>query len=711
MAGFSTISIRFNADLKQFSSEIQNANRQLQKVGKQMQNAGKNLSIGLTAPVIALGYAFTKSFDTQAKAIAQVEAGLKSTGNAAGFTSQQLQDMASELQNNSLFGDEEILQGATAQLLTFTNIAGEQFARTQQASLDLATRLDGDLKSASIQLGKALNDPVANLSALSRSGIQFSKEQKDVINSLVETNRLADAQTIILNELEKQYGGAAAAAAEAGTGAFKQLSNIIGDIGEDFGAIIVDILKPFIATLKDLALRFKSLSPTVKKIIVVVAGLAAAIGPVLLALGTMATTIIPALISGFTLLTGPIGLVIAALAAVAYVIYENWEPIKKTLVDFVNYFIDLYNESMAFKAIVEGVIITFKTLWNVVRLVFDYIMTGIKSIGRTVRDVFSTVGDLFAAIVNGDISKIPEILSKGLEIPKKNFSKFVDDVGDDINKFTGRLADDVLDSVNRIKKKEKIEFLSSATVEDTDTSKVEPLQINAIANITATGRRKVQGLDTSGLDQFQNATLKDPTTKLAESVEKNGQIIQFVTGNLGEQMLRLREISLLVGDEVANAFENFTGRFVDSLGLASDGMQGFLKNLLGTVTRLISMMLAQSISQSIAGATASGTATGPAAVFTTPAFIATAVGGVLSAFAAIPKFADGGIVSGTTLGIMGEYAGARNNPEVIAPLDKLKGMLSDVGPGESGFVAETKLRGQDILVAVNRASAYKNRRG
>ena len=86
--------------------------------------------------------------------------------------------MATNLQNKTLFGDEVILKDATAQLLTFTNITGENFGRTQEAALDLATRLDGDLKSASIQLGKALNDPVANLSALSRSGIQFSEDQK-----------------------------------------------------------------------------------------------------------------------------------------------------------------------------------------------------------------------------------------------------------------------------------------------------------------------------------------------------------------------------------------------------------------------------------------------------------------------------------------------------------------------------------------------------
>lgn len=189
------------------------------------------------------------AFQTQEKAIAQVNAGLKSTGYNVGFTSEQLQQMASDLQKSTLFGDEQIMKDATAQLLTFTNITGEQFERTQKAALDLATRLDGDLKGASIQLGKALNDPIANLSALSRSGIQFSASQKEMIKTMVESGRLSEAQTLILDELNKQYGGSAEAAAKA-DGGLTQLSNAIGDAKEKFGKLIVEALRPTIQSLK-----------------------------------------------------------------------------------------------------------------------------------------------------------------------------------------------------------------------------------------------------------------------------------------------------------------------------------------------------------------------------------------------------------------------------------------------------------------------------
>ena len=234
------------------------AQRDVGNYGKAWSKVGSIFSRGLGFLGVTAGIAGIKSFidssidafREQEKAVAQVKAGIEATGNAAGLSLRQLKEEASALQRETLFGDEEILKNATAQLLTFTNITGENFKRTQAAALDLATRLDGDLKSASIQLGKALNDPVANLSALSRSGIQFSKEQKEVIKTLTESGKLAEAQSIILDELNKQYGGSAQAAANADAG-FTQLANSFGDVKEIIGEVIVEGLKPLIRDLKD----------------------------------------------------------------------------------------------------------------------------------------------------------------------------------------------------------------------------------------------------------------------------------------------------------------------------------------------------------------------------------------------------------------------------------------------------------------------------
>ena len=164
---------------------------------------------------------------TAERSIAQLEAGLASTGGVSGQTMQSIQALADEMQRTSIYGD-ELVESAAAILLSFTEISGEAFPATIRAAADLSSRMGTDLQSSVVQLGKALNAPIQNLSALSRSGIQFTKEQKALIKTLWETGQQAEAQTVILKELEKQYGGSAAAARRGAEGALKCVWRLTG---------------------------------------------------------------------------------------------------------------------------------------------------------------------------------------------------------------------------------------------------------------------------------------------------------------------------------------------------------------------------------------------------------------------------------------------------------------------------------------------------
>ena len=190
-------------------------------------------------------------FDVQAKADAQLQAVLKSTGQVAGRSFAALKKQASVLQDVTLFGD-EATQQSQALLLTFTNIRREIFDETVPIVQDYATAMatasgeSVNLKDASIQVGKALNDPIKGITALGRAGVQFTEEQKEMIKTLAEGGKMADAQRVILKELEKQFGGSARAAAEAGAGPLTQLNNKFGDLLEVGGQLIVNFLRPFI---------------------------------------------------------------------------------------------------------------------------------------------------------------------------------------------------------------------------------------------------------------------------------------------------------------------------------------------------------------------------------------------------------------------------------------------------------------------------------
>lgn len=361
---------------------------------------------GLLAAGI-IGRGITKSidaFDKQEKAIAQVRAGLESTGGVAGKSLDELTKMASNLQKKTIFGDEEILQNATAQLLTFTSIADENFGRTQEAALDLATRLGGDLKGATLQLGKALNDPAKGMSALSRSGITFTNQQIDVIKGLQETGRLAEAQTLILDELEKQYGGSAEAAAKAGKGGLTQFGNVIGDVQEQVGGLIVKAINPLLPALfaaADAASSFFTFLDENGEMIATVAGfIAGAVAPTLAVAAAVKIWTAYQWLLNVAMTANPIGIVVAAIAGLIAAIVVAYYKFDK------------------FRAVMKGVWATIKQVGINIKDNFlaipSLVIKAFQAIPNALKQIFSGVSDLFDAIFSGDFSKIPDIIKNTL---------------------------------------------------------------------------------------------------------------------------------------------------------------------------------------------------------------------------------------------------------------------------------------------------------
>lgn len=274
-------------------SQLRAAEKRVDGVVNKMRTAGQRMTMFFTLPFAGFVTAAVRAQGIQLQALAQVEKGIESTAMGAGRSIENLKEQAKSLQEETLFGDETILQNVSAQILTFTNIAEEQFDRTQKAVIDVSARVFGlnanaeTLRSTSIQLGKALNDPVANLGALSRTGIQFSKQQKEVIKSLQESGRLADAQGIILTELEKQYGGSARAAAEASVG-LRQLWNDTSDLLEIWGQGLVPLIRRLSSWLRRVVTFLQEkMNPELRTAILIIGGLIAIIGPLLVGFSLM----------------------------------------------------------------------------------------------------------------------------------------------------------------------------------------------------------------------------------------------------------------------------------------------------------------------------------------------------------------------------------------------------------------------------------------
>jgi len=209
-----------------------------------------------TQGLAKLGDFFTGAIEESSSwqsALAQTEAVVRSTGAAAGFTATQLGDMAEGLSaasGKSIFSDDAIL-GAENVLATFTQIKGTNFGDATAAILDVSQALGQDLQSTSIQVGKALNDPIAGIGALSRVGVTFSEDQKKLIKSLVETGDVAGAQQVIIAELNKEFGGSAAAAVGTYAGQQEVLKAQFADIQQGLGDALMPVLMQFGTFMQD----------------------------------------------------------------------------------------------------------------------------------------------------------------------------------------------------------------------------------------------------------------------------------------------------------------------------------------------------------------------------------------------------------------------------------------------------------------------------
>lgn len=119
--------------------------------------------------------------------------------------------------------------------------------------------------------------------------------------------------------------------------------------------------------------------------------------------------------------------------------------------------------------------------------------------------------------------------------------------------------------------------------------------------------------------------------------------------------------------------------------------------------------IAQMIAQLSAMATAQGVASASKLPFPANiAAIATVVGTIASVFANLPKFADGAIAYGPTIGLFGEYAGASNNPEVVAPLNRLKSLLGTTDAGMGGKV-KFEIEARKLVGVLERENNLRNR--
>jgi len=288
--------VAVNVDARQANQNLQQLQRQstaaansIEKTGRSAASASANIQRfgiafrSVVAPVVAITGAvniLSRSLrvlgERQADAAA-LENGLRKIGGTRSDL-RQLQQVADQLGKQTLFNQEDFDRGF-ALLTSFQSIAIGSYERVAKAAADVAQVTKQDVNSSLLQLAKALQDPEKGLTALARSGTQFTETQKDLIKSLVESGKQVEAQDYILREIEKQYGNAAAAAGSAGyAGAVDSLQESFRDFQE---RLATGVEPAVIGTLKALTDLFDLVSKIPKPV-----------GNAALAIGAVATAVI-----------------------------------------------------------------------------------------------------------------------------------------------------------------------------------------------------------------------------------------------------------------------------------------------------------------------------------------------------------------------------------------------------------------------------------
>jgi len=246
MASSKSFKVAIVGDIKDASRSLQSMEKRTKKFGSAMKAAGAAMVAAFAVNKVAdLIGASIKRAEEMNSLYAATETIVANMGQVTGKTADDIKAMNKQM--SLMTGiDKAVITESTNILLTFGNVGADAFDRASIAVHDMATVFKTDASSAATQLGKALNDPIAGIASLGRVGVQFTDDQKDMIEALVEAGDMAGAQAIIMDELEGQVGGAAAATADATA----KLGNMWKEAQESIGnklLPLIDKLATFMA--------------------------------------------------------------------------------------------------------------------------------------------------------------------------------------------------------------------------------------------------------------------------------------------------------------------------------------------------------------------------------------------------------------------------------------------------------------------------------
>ena len=195
MATIANLNILLTAGLaSSVGSSFRSVKTELTSLGEKAASVGHSLGNLLASPLGLLGTGLgiagaIAEADKYQQSVKKLDAVLTATGNTTGFTQSKLIGMAEDLQNVTNFSEKTTI-GAEALLATFHNITGDTFKSALHAAMDLTSVMGGDLPDNVKKIGRALDNPIAGMKALSKLGVTFTEQQKKSIATMAAGGNL-----------------------------------------------------------------------------------------------------------------------------------------------------------------------------------------------------------------------------------------------------------------------------------------------------------------------------------------------------------------------------------------------------------------------------------------------------------------------------------------------------------------------------------------
>jgi hypothetical protein len=742
-----TLEIFLNGNSKDLEAALSSAEKKLAGFSSKMKDIGQSLSLRLTAPLALAGGAAIKlasDFEESLNKVSvafkdsskDVQAFAKTTLKSFGIAEGTALDMA------ALFGDMSTSMGLStsqaAKLSTsMVGLAGDLASFKNMNIEEVTTALNGvftgeteSLKRLGIVMTEVNLKQFAMEQGIKKNLDQMTQSEKVLLRYQYVMKNTANAQ----GDFERTGGGAA--------NQMRMFNESLKELGVQFGAVILPAVTQIITKFNSILGYLRDLSPATKTFILTIAGIAAATGPLLF----LAGSILPKVLTGFKLLTsaagkfnltigkgGALGVLIAGLGYVAESAYDYNKALGETnkLTEDQKKNLDVVLETNeAIKKKIALLQEEFKTAGKV-QLITGTNTAQITKSKAQVKSQIEEQAKLYKqnkAIIaqltkaqGADVVKGPDLAMLGGDeesaAEKFDFSA----LGSKINDLNKEIFND-LQSVNK-----------------TITSGQENVLNRFLATTSSKGQefgKLIKGFFNQDITQSefftslqklygQVSNIATPFAVMEQGITASTIVLQEQLALQAEQFNIYMQAMDMLKNATAQVFQSIGNSIVNSFGLAKTGLEGFLGAMLNVLVQMGAMAIAESIfgkkkvatkyAESQANAITIGTnaaaASGPAGIATIAPFIAAAMGVVQGAFSTIPAFAKGGIVSGPTMGLMGEYMGAKSNPEVIAPLSRLQSMLDNGGGNNMNLSGEFVVRGQDLILALQRAEKTRNRIG